>query len=346
MISLKLFDYELPSELIAQEPKAQRDQSRLMMVDRGTDSIHHHVFADLPHLLQPGDLLILNDTRVIPARLYGKRASTGGKWEGLYLRSHANGSWELMCQSRGRLQPDEIIHIQGPNGSALNLRLSERKESHWLAVPESSEDTLTLLQRIGHIPLPPYIRKGQASAQDRQWYQTLYAQQSGSVAAPTAGLHFTQKVMDDLDARGIEKAFVTLHVGAGTFQPVKAEDITQHQMHEEWGSLSETTVDAIVRCQEREGRVVSVGTTSARVLETVGATGKLRPWSGPTDLYIYPPFQFQIVQGLITNFHLPRSSLLMLVGALMGIEEMHRAYQIAIEERYRFYSYGDAMLIV
>mgnify|MGYP002624249330 CR=1 FL=1 len=337
-MKLDEFDYDLPEELIAQSPAEKRDQSRLLFVDRGADSFHHHHFVDLPTLLAPGDLLIMNDTKVIPARLYGKRETTGGKWEGLYLQSIGD-EWELLCQTRGRLQPGECILIE-PD---LRLRLTRQDEGHWFAQPESDESTLSILNRVGSIPLPPYIRKGVAQDEDVERYQTLYAERAGAVAAPTAGLHFTEEVLTRLEERGIQRAFVTLHVGIGTFQPVKVDNISEHVMHQEWGELTQPTVDAIASCQ---GRVIAVGTTSVRVLETVAATGTLRPWSGMTDLFITPPYDFQVIQGLITNFHLPKSTLLMMIGALMGMETMRAAYQEAIANRYSFYSYGDAMLIV
>lgn len=342
------FDYELPEELIAQQPIEPRDQSRLLRVDRETQSLHHHIFADLPELLRPNDLLILNNTKVIPARLYGHRQSTGGKWEGLYLQSDDNGNWELLCQTRGKLQVDEVVEIPAVDEtqSSLELCLIGRSNGHWIARPLSDKSTLELLDAYGQMPLPPYIRKGQATIEDRTRYQTLYAETTGAVAAPTAGLHFTDTLFQRLEQRGVRRAFVTLHVGLGTFQPVKVNTITEHQMHEEWGELTQQTVDAITQCRQAKGRVIAVGTTSTRVLETVAAQGELQPWAGVTDLFIYPPYPFRVIDGMITNFHLPRSTLLMLLGAFTGMELMKQAYQLAVEERYRFYSYGDAMLIV
>ncbi|MCI0458134.1 MAG: tRNA preQ1(34) S-adenosylmethionine ribosyltransferase-isomerase QueA [Gemmataceae bacterium] len=341
---LDQFDYDLPPHLIAQEPAAERDRSRLMVVRRRDETIAHHVFRDLPELLSPGDLLVLNDTRVLPARLLGRRARTGGKWEGLFLRQLPDGAWELMCQTRGRLVEGEEIEIEpGP----LRLRLvAKTPERHWLAVPSEPGAVVDLLPRYGQVPLPPYIRKGQAAEPDRERYQTVYARQAGAVAAPTAGLHFTPEVFARLQGSGIERAHVTLHVGPGTFQPIQVEDITKHVMHREWGELPEATAAAISACCKRGGRVVAVGTTAVRVLETVAATGAVRPWRGETGLYIYPGHAFRAVDALVTNFHLPRSSLLVLVSAFAGVELIRRAYNTAIEEGYRFYSYGDAMLIL
>ncbi len=339
-----LFDYDLPPHLIAQEPCAERDRARLLVVRRSTGAISHHIFRDLPDLLAPGDLLVLNDTRVVPARLLGQRERTGGKWEGLFLREHPDGCWELLSQTRGRLVAGETIAIEpGP----LKLALVEKTaEGRWLARPSVPDSVVELLRRHGQVPLPPYIRKGHATAADHQRYQTVYARQAGAVAAPTAGLHFTPRVFEMLKERGIDWTFLTLHVGLGTFQPIQAERIEEHRMHREWGELSAASAEAIRKCKERGGRVVAVGTTSVRVLESVAATGPVRTWSGETGLYIYPPYRFRAVDALVTNFHLPRTSLLLLVSAFAGIELTREAYAAAIAEEYRFYSYGDAMLII
>jgi S-adenosylmethionine:tRNA ribosyltransferase-isomerase len=336
-------DYPLPPSLIAQEPAGRRDASRLLVVRRRDNTLEDHTFADLPALLAPGDLVVLNDTRVLPARLVGRRQRTGGRWEGLFLRTDEAGLWELLCQTRGRLAEGETVLV-GPG--LLRLTLVGRRGGHWLARPEAPGAAFELLEQHGQVPLPPYIRKGQARAEDRDRYQTVYARQAGAVAAPTAGLHFTPEVFAALDRRGVGRAFVTLHVGIGTFQPIKVEDVRQHRMHCEWGQLPTATVEAISACKARGGRVVAVGTTAVRVLETVAAAGPPRPWSGETDLFIYPPYEFRCVDALVTNFHLPRSTLLLLVGAFAGLELMRRAYEVAVQRQYRFYSYGDAMLIV
>jgi S-adenosylmethionine:tRNA ribosyltransferase-isomerase len=347
-MSTDFFDYQLPPHLIAQEPCAERDQARLLVVRRSNGSLAHHIFRDLPELLSRGDLLVLNNTRVVPARLLGRRARTGGQWEGLFLRQLPDGLWELLCQTRGRLTEGETILVEP---GALPLVL-ERKtvEGHWLARPQGTGTALELLERHGQVPLPPYIRKGRAEAADRSRYQTVYAEKPGAVAAPTAGLHFTPRVFEHLAQRGVSVAHVTLHVGLGTFQPVQVADYRQHPMHAEWGELPATTAAAITACRQRGGRVVAVGTTSVRVLETTarasGFIPEVHPWSGNTNLYIYPPYEFRLVDALVTNFHLPRSTLLLLVGAFAGIELTRRAYMTAIEQGYRFYSYGDAMLIL
>lgn len=349
-------DYDLPPHLIAQEPCPERDQSRLLVVNRSEPTLAHHVFADLPDLLRPDDLLVLNDTRVLPARLLGRRLRTGGKWEGLFLRSLPDGTWELLCQTRGRLSEGETIQIEPGN---LRLQLTGRAGGHWLARPSEPGTALELLERAGQVPLPPYIRKGRAATEDQERYQTIYARQAGAVAAPTAGLHFTPNVFDRLRQRGIAWTFVTLHVGLGTFQPIQEADYTRHAMHCEWGELSAPTAAALTACRQRGGRIVAVGTTTVRVLETAAASReRQRPddhsqhprpefpaWSGETELFIFPPYQFRAVDALVTNFHLPRSTLLLLVGAFAGVDLLQEAYTTAIERKYRFYSYGDAMLI-
>jgi len=343
------FDFELPPERIAQEPVSPRDRARLLLVDRGHGTLAHHHVADLPELLRPGDLLVLNDTRVVPARLLGQREKTGGRWEGLFLRALPDGSWEMLCQTRGKLREEEVIRVatETTAGETLCLQLVARlPQGRWQVKPLQAGATWELLERYGQVPLPPYIRKGRAAPGDREHYQTIYARHAGAVAAPTAGLHFTPELFERLQQRGIERTYVTLHVGPGTFQPVQTEDFAQHQMHREWGELGETAVRAIERCKQRGGRVIAVGTTSVRVLESVAAAGALRPWSGETDLFIRPPYQFGVVDALLTNFHLPRTTLLLLVCAFAGSKLTQQAYEAAIAERYRFFSYGDAMLIV
>jgi S-adenosylmethionine:tRNA ribosyltransferase-isomerase len=358
------FDYELPPDLIAQEPCEPRDHARLLVARRRDQSLEHHHFYEMPELLAPGDLLVLNDTRVLPARLLGKRADTGGKWEGLFLRELSDGTWEMVCQTRGSLREGEVIEVDG--GVSLRL-LSRLPDGRWRVRPGTDRDhaanrnecggsgsfvsgsssrAMVLLQRVGHIPLPPYIRKGIAGSQDRDRYQTIYAQHAGAVAAPTAGLHFTEQVFASLRERGIGWTSVTLHVGPGTFQPIQCDDYTQHPMHAEWGQLTAESAEAINACKKRGNRVVAVGTTSVRVLESVARLAPLRAWTGETDLFIHPPYDFKVVDALVTNFHLPRTTLLLLVAAFAGVDLVRKAYEAAIAERYRFYSYGDAMLIV
>jgi S-adenosylmethionine:tRNA ribosyltransferase-isomerase len=349
-MQLSAFDYDLPEHLIAQEPAARRDRSRLLVLRRASEGsppqISHHVFDELPAFLSPGDLLVLNDTRVIAARLVGRRARTEGRWEGLFVRAQPDGTWELMCTTRGRLLVGESLLVdpprQAPASEELRLVLvGKTPAGRWLVRPSLTGPAEQVLATHGQVPIPPYIRKGRPSDSDSQTYQTIYARQPGAVAAPTAGLHFTPEVFQALAARGVQHAFVTLHVGPGTFQPVKVEDVTKHRVEPEWAELPETTIEAIRECKSRGGKVVAVGTTTVRVLE--GASGRSSFWC---DLTICPPFTFSVVDALVTNFHLPRSSLLLLVAAFTGLDAIHAAYAEAIERQYRFYSYGDAMLIL
>lgn len=342
------FDFHLPPELIAQEPLEPRDRSRLLVVRRAPAALEHRHVFDLPDLLAAGDLLILNDTRVLHARLVGRRAKTGGKWEGLFLRTFPGGDWEMLCQTGGRPTPGEIIAIDpGPAPPLLELVLVEKgDEGRWRVRPRMDGAPAEILERHGHVPLPPYIRHGEDRPEDASRYQTVFARHAGAVAAPTAGLHFTPELLARLGQRGVEQAFVTLHVGLGTFAPIKVDDYRNHPMHAEWGSLPAETVAAIARCRSRGGRVVAVGTTAVRVLETAAAQAPLAPWSGETKLFIHPPYEFGVVNGLITNFHLPRTTLLLLVAAFAGAKRLREAYEAAIAERYRFYSYGDAMLVL
>ncbi len=333
-----LLDYELPPHLIAQEPPGDRAAARLLVVDRASGSLEHRHFRDLPELLDPGDLLVLNDTRVLPARVIGRRERTGGRWEGLFLRE-VDGLWEMLAQTRGRPEIGEVIAIEpGP----LRLELRGRSGGHWLAEPTPTGTPAELLAVSGQVPLPPYIRKGRANLADRERYQTVYARADGSVAAPTAGLHFTPSLLDRLQARGIGRTAVTLHVGLGTFEPMRSNDPGQHVMHSEWGEVPESAVCAIRSCG---GKVIAVGTTATRALESAARTSEFRPWHGETDIFIHPPYEFQVLDGLITNFHLPRTTLLLLVAAFAGPELIRRAYAEAVREEYRFFSYGDAMLI-
>jgi S-adenosylmethionine:tRNA ribosyltransferase-isomerase len=341
------FEFELPDELIAQQPVEPRDRSRLMVVDRRRECWEHRTFAELPDLLDPRDVLVRNDTRVVPARLVGRRASTGGKWEGLFLRERPDGTWELLARTRGRPVPGEHVVV----GQGLDLVLQSRGEGgSWIVQAERggecAETTFALLERHGQTPLPPYIRHGRETAGDRLAYQTIYARQAGSVAAPTAGLHFTEDVFARLAARGIAWVDLTLHVGLGTFRPIEAARIEDHVMHAEWAELSAQTIATLKARRRQGGRIVAVGTTSARVLETVAAGETLQPFSGETRCFIRPGHTFRGLDALLTNFHLPKSSLLVLVSAFAGLDLTRAAYADAIRNRYRFFSYGDAMLVL
>jgi S-adenosylmethionine:tRNA ribosyltransferase-isomerase len=358
------FDFVLPDELIAQHPAEPRDQSRLMVVDRRGGRWEHHRFSALPELLRRGDVLVRNNTRVVPARLAGHREATGGRWEGLYLRTLGDGTWEVLATCHGKPVVGESVVV----GQGLRLRLIARGEAgSWIIRPEVPSDgeasmmpAITLLERHGQVPLPPYIRKGREGPGDRFRYQTVYAARSGAVAAPTAGLHFTAEVFERLAARGVSHVDCTLHVGPGTFRPITAEQIEDHQLHAEWAELTPTAT-AVLNQERREGgRIVAVGTTSARVLETAvrgvdgdgdadadaDSSGTLHAFAGETALYLRPGHVFRGLDALLTNFHLPRSSLLVLVAALAGVDLIRAAYAEAVRECYRFYSYGDAMLIL
>lgn len=341
------FDFDLPPDLIAQEAVEPRDASRLLVVRRDRGTWEHRTFVDLPDLLAPGDVLARNDSRVVPARVVGTRASTGGRWEGLYLRTRADGAWEILARTRGRPEVGERVVV----GRGLALRLEARLDAgRWAARPEGGEaDAESLLQAHGSVPLPPYIRRGVESPGDRARYQTIYARNPGSVAAPTAGLHFTPEVFARLDARGVGRVDLTLHVGIGTFRPIEADRIEDHALHAEAAELTAGVAAALNAARARGGRVVAVGTTSARVLETAAsAPGPevFAAFAGETAMYLRPGHDFRGLDALLTNFHLPRSSLLVLVSALAGVDLVRAAYAEAVRERYRFYSYGDAMLVL
>lgn len=347
---LETYDYFLPPELVAQEPLAERDASRLMVVRRHDGSISHHSIRDLPELLQRGDCLVLNNSRVLPARLIGRRSATGGKWEGLFLSTTSEGVWRLIGQTRGRLQIGEKVTIPSSkacgNQPDLELRLVAREpDGVWQMEPLCGGPVVELLNIYGEMPLPPYIQRPSTEA-DRERYQTTYASRPGSVAAPTAGLHFTPELLERCRQQSVEQAEVTLHVGLGTFRPVSVEDLSQHVMHSEWCEMPHETAEHLADVRRRGGRIVAVGTTSARTLEAAYAKAGGSAWSGETNLFIRPPYRFQAVDALLTNFHLPKSTLLMLVSAFAGIELIRRAYAEAVAQRYRFFSYGDAMLIV
>ena len=355
-------DYELPAELVAQHPLENRADARLLVVDRRSQSWEHGHVRDLGDWLRPGDRIVLNDTRVLPASLRGRRASTGGRWQGLFL-GEGGGRWELLCKTRGKLTPPEAVVLDDPQGRpVMKLWLLERLEGgRWRAQPESEETALQILARVGRTPLPPYIRGGNMSDSDVERYQTVFAKRLGAVAAPTAGLHFSERLLRGLAQLGVKFSAVTLHVGQGTFQPIAAEDPGNHPMHAEWGELSAETAAEIEQTRAEGGRIVAVGTTVVRVLETAaqqaaggsvegdsveGGRPVLRAWSGHTQLYIRPPYQYRAVDALMTNFHFPRTTLLLLVQAFAGTALTRAAYEAAIAHEYRFYSYGDAMLIL
>jgi S-adenosylmethionine:tRNA ribosyltransferase-isomerase len=341
------FDFNLPNDLIAQHPFEPRDHARLMVIDRRRGCWQHRTFAELPDVLHPCDVLARNNTQVVPARLLGFRAATGGKWEGLFLRERPDGTWEILATTRGRPALGEHVIV----GQNLQLVLEARGEAgSWIVRPERNGDddvsTTALLERHGHTPLPPYIRHGRETVGDRRAYQTVYAQQPGSAAAPTAGLHFTEQVFMRLAERGITWVDLTLHVGVGTFRPIEAERLEDHVMHAEWAELTSVAATTLEAKRHEGGRIVAVGTTATRTLETAAVGGSLQPFSGDTQLFIQPGHVFRGVDALITNFHQPRSSLLVLVSAFTGLDLTRAAYAEAIHCGYRFFSYGDAMLIL
>jgi S-adenosylmethionine:tRNA ribosyltransferase-isomerase len=348
MSEVDAYDYHLPPELIAQEPRPERVDARLLVVDRAANSIEHRHIRDLPELLSSGDALVLNDTKVVPARLIGRRVATGGKWEGLFLSRTDEGLWRLLCKARGHMKPGEQIELVNRRGREdVCLRLVEKGEGGvWIVYPESEEDVWDLLDRVGRVPLPHYIRHGEMTDDDRRRYQTIYAREPGSAAAPTAGLHFSETLLRRLIDVGVTPVRVTLHVGVGTFRPIKADTLAEHVMHREWCKVDEAAVERINQLRADGGRVVAVGTTAVRTLETASQGGALEPFEGETDLFIRPGYEFRTVDALLTNFHLPRSTLLVLVRTFGGDDLIRRAYEAAIAEKYRFYSYGDAMLIL
>ena len=336
------FFYNLPEELIAQEPMEPRDASRLLVMDKETGTLTDGTFRDIKSLLKPGDCLILNDSRVLPARLIGERVGTGAHVELLLLTPHGNDTWEVLAGPGRRAKPGNVIAFGGGILKAKVLEVLE--DGNRLVKFEYEGNFYETLDKIGQMPLPPYIKK---RLEDGERYQTVYSRELGSAAAPTAGLHFTPELMEEIRQMGVEVAFVTLHVGLGTFRPVKEDEVENHKMHSEHYALSQETADVINRTRERGGRVIAVGTTSCRTLESVGLTdGIVKPADGWTEIFIYPGYEFQVLDGLITNFHLPESTLIMLVSALAGYDHTMNAYEHAVEEKYRFFSFGDAMAIL
>ncbi|MDK4199849.1 tRNA preQ1(34) S-adenosylmethionine ribosyltransferase-isomerase QueA [Pseudomonas sp. HR1] len=331
------FHFDLPESLIARHPLAERRGSRLLVLDGPSGELSHRHFADLLGYLRPGDLMVFNDTRVIPARLFGQKAS-GGKLEILVERVLDEERVLAHVRSSKSPKPGSRILIDG----GAEAEMVARHEA--LFELKFAEPVLPLLERVGHMPLPPYIDRPD-EAEDRERYQTVYARNAGAVAAPTAGLHFDEPLLEAIRAKGVATAFVTLHVGAGTFQPVRVDRIEDHHMHREWLQVDQAVVDAVAACRAQGGRVIAVGTTSVRSLESAARDGELKAFAGETDIFLYPGRPFHVVDALVTNFHLPESTLLMLVSAFAGYRETMAAYATAVAEGYRFFSYGDAMFI-
>ena len=339
------FDYQLPPDRIAQNPLQRRDASRLLVVHRDTGVLHHTQFSYIGEHLPRDSVLVLNDTKVIPARLIGKKTGTGGKVELLLIRESETDTWEVLAKPRRSLRIGTRV-VCG-NGNLTAEVLAKPDDGHCIVRfdYDHNETFLAILADVGMMPLPPYIRR-LPNAEDKVRYQSVYAVTAGAIAAPTAGLHFTEALLADLRSNGIEIATLTLHVGPGTFQPVKVENIQTHKMHAEYIHLTETEANRIRMARETGSKIVAIGTTVVRSLETAGSTGTVQPHSGYSELFIYPGYQFNVVDALVTNFHLPKSTLLMLVSAFAGHDLIQKAYQAALENNYRFYSYGDAMLIL
>ncbi len=339
MLNLNDYDYPFDNSLIAQYPLPKRDQSRLLVLNRTNAKTGHRIFADIGEYLRDGDLLVLNNTRVIPCRIIGEKAGTGGRVELLLLKRYDDYTWEAIAGKKLRdgvkinLSDSLWCMVRGKHGS-----------NYIIEFPHIS-DLMSHLSEIGQMPVPPYIKREPCS-EDKERYQTVYADKDGAIAAPTAGLHFTDELIDTLKCRGVSVVYITLHVGIGTFRPVKTEFIGQHKMEPEWFSVSKDAAGLVSRTRESGGRVIAVGTTSVRALEQAAISGQLRPSEGETGLFIYPGFKFNAVDAMITNFHLPKSTLLMLVMAFAGRKGILESYAEAVAQKYRFYSYGDAMLII
>ncbi|MCM3785566.1 tRNA preQ1(34) S-adenosylmethionine ribosyltransferase-isomerase QueA [Neobacillus mesonae] len=341
-MNVDLYDFELPDSLIAQTPLKERSASRLLTLNKETGELGHHTFTDIIDYLSPGDTLILNDTRVIPARLFGVKEDTGAKAEVLLLHNLGEDRWETLVKPGKKLKKGTVIRF----GDELSAIIEEESDMGGRIIRFHYEGIFQeILDRLGQMPLPPYIKE---TLEDKERYQTVYAKHEGSAAAPTAGLHFTEELLSRIQAKGISLGFITLHVGLGTFRPMSVDVVEEHVMHAEYYSLSQETADLINETKKRGGRVVAVGTTSCRTLETVGSQleGKeLSASSGWTDIFIYPGYPFKVVDALITNFHLPKSTLVMLVSALAGLEHIMTAYKEAVNQEYRFFSFGDSMFI-
>jgi S-adenosylmethionine:tRNA ribosyltransferase-isomerase len=343
-MDVSMFDFDLPEELIAQKPNPERSASRLMVLHRDTGEVEHKRFPDLLDYLQPGDVLVLNDTRVRPSRLIGVKEETGAKIELLLLKPLGNDRWEALVKPAKRVKQGTVITFGDGRLTAVCEGESEVAGGRLFRLQYDSDDVESLLEELGQMPLPPYIRE---QLDDPERYQTVFSRVVGSAAAPTAGLHFTPALLERIEEKGVHIAYITLHVGLGTFRPVTAEKVEEHQMHAEYYEVSEETAEIIRRARAEGGRIFAVGTTTVRTLETVASRfGEIRATSGWTDIFIYPGFRFRAVDAMVTNFHLPKSTLIMLVSAFASREQVLAAYREAVRERYRFFSFGDAMLIV
>ncbi|WML45521.1 tRNA preQ1(34) S-adenosylmethionine ribosyltransferase-isomerase QueA [Neobacillus sp. PS3-40] len=342
-MKVELFDFDLPEELIAQVPLKNRTDSRLMVLNKNTGDLKHTIFKDIKEYLQAGDCLVLNDTRVLPARLFGVKKDTGAKIEILLLKQLENDKWETLVKPAKRVKEGTEIDF----GEGLLKAVCTETSEHGGRTFQFHFEGIfyEVLDQLGEMPLPPYIKE---QLDDRERYQTVFAREPGSAAAPTAGLHFTDSLMDEIRGMGVHIAFITLHVGLGTFRPVSVEDVLEHDMHSEFYTVTKDTADLLNAVRSNGGRIITVGTTSTRTLETIASAnnGQFTDGSGWTNIFIYPGYEFKAIDGMITNFHLPKSTLIMLVSALAGRENVLHAYNTAVSERYRFFSFGDAMLII
>lgn len=343
ILKVDLFDFHLPEELIAQTPLEQRDASRLMVLNKETGNVKHHMFHELLDYVQEGDCLVLNDTRVLPARLFGTKEDTGANIEVLLLKQTQGDTWETLVKPAKRVKEGTVISF---GDGRLTAVCKETSDQGGRLLEFNYEGIFyEVLEQLGEMPLPPYIKE---RLDDQERYQTVFAREQGSAAAPTAGLHFTEEMLEQLKTKGVHIAFLTLHVGLGTFRPVSVDDLEEHDMHAEFYQVSEGTAALLNSVREKGGRIISVGTTSTRTLETIATehNGKFVASSGWTNIFIFPGYEFKAIDGMITNFHLPKSTLIMLVSALAGRENVISAYEQAVAEKYRFFSFGDAMLIV
>ncbi|MCK6204946.1 tRNA preQ1(34) S-adenosylmethionine ribosyltransferase-isomerase QueA [Bacillus infantis] len=342
-MKVEMFDFHLPEELIAQTPLEDRTSSRLMVLDKEDGALQHETFKNLPEYLNPGDCLVLNDTRVLPARLFGAKEGTGAKIEVLLLKQQEGDVWETLIKPAKRVK--EGTRIEFGDGLLSAVCTGTEEQGGRLLKFNYEGIFYEVLEQLGEMPLPPYIKE---QLDDRERYQTVYAKERGSAAAPTAGLHFTEELLDEIREKGVHIAFITLHVGLGTFRPVSVEDIHEHSMHAEYYQVTEGTARLLNEVRENGGRIITVGTTSTRTLETIADAneGRFEAGSGWTSIFIYPGYEFKAIDGMITNFHLPKSTLIMLISALAGRENVLNAYNEAVKERYRFFSFGDAMLII
>ncbi len=343
ILKVDLFDFHLPEELIAQTPLEQRDASRLMVLNKETGNVKHHMFHDLLDYVQEGDCLVLNDTRVLPARLFGTKEDTGANIEVLLLKQTQGDTWETLVKPAKRVKEGTVISF---GDGRLTAICKETSDQGGRLLEFNYEGIFyEILEQLGEMPLPPYIKE---RLDDQERYQTVFAREQGSAAAPTAGLHFTEEMLEQLKEKGVHIAFLTLHVGLGTFRPVSVDDLEEHDMHSEFYQVSEGTAALLNSVREKGGRIISVGTTSTRTLETIATehNGKFVASSGWTNIFIFPGYEFKAIDGMITNFHLPKSTLIMLVSALAGRENVISAYEQAVAEKYRFFSFGDAMLIL